>query len=52
MVCLDAVGGDAAHQLQFQKQSVGREITKGNYVGPASYHQGNLCSGGQKGQQR
>lgn len=49
MLCLDAVRGDAAQQQQFQKQSVGREITKGNYVGPASYHQGNPYSGGQKG---
>lgn len=38
MVCLDAIRGDAAQQLQFLKQSVGREIAKGNYVDPTSYH--------------
>lgn len=36
------LGAEAAKQPQLQKQSVGGEITQGNYLGPASYNQGNL----------
>lgn len=42
MACRDAIRAEAARQLQVQKQSVGGEITQGNYLGPASYRQGNL----------
>lgn len=36
------LGAEAAKQPQLQKQSVGGEITQGNYLGPASYNQG-IC---------
>ncbi len=49
MACRDAIRAEAARQPQLQKQSVGGEITQGNYLGPASYHRGNLWSGGQGG---